>query len=273
MTSQTTLSFPKTRLATIDVCEMSQRKHHVTGFIEIDVTEAREKIRKYRRETGRISFTAWLIKTISVTIKEHEAIAAYRKGSRRIVIFDDINISMVVEKRLNGQAVPIPMVIEKASERSIESITSLINDARNNALTDREIVLMNRSTRLERLYYSMPGFARRLAWRYMLKRPRLLFSKMGNVAITSLGMMGSVNGWFIPKSVHPVCFGISSVIRKPVAINNNVEIREMLNMTILVDHDVIDGAPIARFINDLSKNISSGMALQQQTRARQQNQR
>jgi pyruvate/2-oxoglutarate dehydrogenase complex dihydrolipoamide acyltransferase (E2) component len=261
MTTQTTLSFPTSRLATIDVCEMSQRKHHVTGFIEIDVTEAREKIRKYRRDTGRISFIAWLIKTISVTIKQHEAIAAYRKGARRIVIFNDINISMIIEKRINGQAVPIPLVIEKASERSIESITSLINDARNKTLSEKEIVLMNRSTRMERFYYSMPGFARRVVWRIMLKRPRFLYNKMGNVAITSLGMMGNVNGWFIPKSVHPVCFGISSVTSKPVAVDKSVAIREMLNITILVDHDVIDGAPIARFINDLSKNITSGMGL------------
>lgn len=35
----------------------------------------------------------------------------------------------------------------------------------------------------------------------------------------------------------------------------------MLNMTILIDHDVIDGAPMARFITDLTKNIKQGMGL------------
>ncbi len=93
----------------------------------------------------------------------------------------------------------------------------------------------------------------------MLKRPKLVFRKMGNVAFTSIGMMGKVNGWFIPISVHPICFGIGSIMKKPSVIGNNIEIREMLNMTILLDHDVIDGAPVARFINDLTKNVESGM--------------
>ena len=82
---------------------------------------------------------------------------------------------------------------------------------------------------------------------------------MGNVAFTSIGMMGKVNGWFIPISVHPICFGVSSMIKKPAVIDDKIEIREMLNMTILLDHDVIDGAPMARFVSDLTKNVESGL--------------
>jgi pyruvate/2-oxoglutarate dehydrogenase complex dihydrolipoamide acyltransferase (E2) component len=73
--------------------------------------------------------------------------------------------------------------------------------------------------------------------------------------------MGNVSGWFIPVSIHPICFGISSVVKKPAVIDDKIEIREILNMTILLDHDVFDGAPMARFINDLSKNIRSGIGL------------
>jgi pyruvate/2-oxoglutarate dehydrogenase complex dihydrolipoamide acyltransferase (E2) component len=261
MARHKTLTFPKSRLATIDICELSQQKHHVTGFIEIDVSEAREKIKKYKREKGRISFTAWLVKAVSLTVREHESVAAYPGRSRRILVFDDINVSIIVEKRVEGQRVPIPLVIEKADKLSIESITKQITDAQNEEMTKHDMVLQARSTRMERLYYSLPSFARRMAWRFMMKRPSLLYSKMGNVAITSLGMMGSINGWFVPKSIHPICLGIGSVIKKPVVADNTVQIREMLNITVLVDHDVIDGAPITRFINDLTKNISGGIAL------------
>lgn len=84
---------------------------------------------------------------------------------------------------------------------------------------------------------------------------------MGNVAFTSLGMVGRVNGWFLPISVHPVCFGVGSIIKKPVVVAHNIVIREILNMSILIDHDVIDGAPMARLISDLTKNIETGMNL------------
>ncbi len=253
--------FPKSRIATVDVCAIGLQKHHIAAMIEIDVSGSREKIKKYRDKTHRISFTAWLIKAISRTIKDYEQAAAYLKGKRKVMIFNDINVSMVVEKSINGQKVPIPLIIEKANERSMESITQQISDARDKVLTDKDIVLHNRSSQLERIYYTLPGFIRRFFWRYLLRNPRLAFNKMGNVAITSIGMMGNVKGWFIPTSVHPICFGISSISKKPVVVDDKIEIREVLNMTILLDHDVIDGAPMARFINDLSDNIEKGIEL------------
>jgi hypothetical protein len=61
------------------------------------------------------------------------------------------------------------------------------------------------------------------------------------------------------RKLHdPLSFGIGSVLKKPVVIDNEIRIREILNMTILVDHDVIDGAPMVRFLNDLTKYIESG---------------
>jgi len=92
--------------------------------------------------------------------------------------------------------------------------------------------------------------------------PKPAFDKMGNVAFTSIDLMGKVNGWFIPISVHPICFGIGSIIKKPTVIDDRIEISEMLNMSILIDHDVIDGAPMARFISDLSKNIENGLNIE-----------
>ena len=84
---------------------------------------------------------------------------------------------------------------------------------------------------------------------------------MGNVAITSIGMKGNINGWFVPISVHPICLGIGKITKKAVVMEDKIEIREILNMTILMDHDVIDGVGMARFISDLVKNTETGINL------------
>jgi len=89
----------------------------------------------------------------------------------------------------------------------------------------------------------------------MLGNPRIAYKRMGNAVITSVGMMGKINGWFIHRSIHPISFGIGSIIKKPVVIDNEIKIREILNMTVLVDHDTVDGAPMVRFLNDLTKQI------------------
>lgn len=252
--------FPDSRIASIDICEIGKRKHHVTGLVEFDVTESRKKIREYNKShINKISFNAWLISVIGYTIKKHETSSSYLIGKNRQIIFDDINISIVVEKTINGIKVPIPLIIEKAHEVSVESITKQITEAKNIEFTDKEIVLHRKTNQLENIYYSLPKFLRRYFWKFLLKHPKLAFKKMGNVAFTSLGMIGKVNGWFIPLSIHPICFGISSIIKKPTVFNDRIEIREILKASILIDHDVIDGAPMARFINDLSRNIENGL--------------
>ncbi len=253
--------FPETRIFTRDVCSIGLQKHHIAAFIELDVTESREKISQYRKQNKRISFTAWLIKVISVTVKDFEPVAAWLRGKRELVIFDDIHVSITVEKTIGENKVPIPLIIEKAQEKSIESIAEQIAETRNRKLTGQDIVLHRKSNRMEQVYYTLPGFIRRYFWRYLTRHPRLAFRTMGNVSVTSIGMIGKVNGWFIPIAVHPVCFGIGKITKKPAVVNDQIVIREMLNMTVLLDHDVVDGAMMARFISRLSGNIEEGKEL------------
>ncbi len=262
MTNYKIQRFPNSRIMSIDVCDIGKKKHHITGLVEFDVTLSRKKIREYNKtHSNKISFNAWLINVISFTIKKYEISSSYLIGRNKLIIFDDVNVSVIVEKDIKGTKVPIPMIVERANETSIESIAMQIMEAKKRDLTEKDIVLQKKSKNFERVYYLLPRFLRSSFWKYLLKHPKIAFSKMGNVAFTSIGMMGKVNGWFIPISIHPVCFGVSSIIKKPMVIDDRIEIREILNMSILIDHDVIDGAPIARLISDLSKNIENGLNL------------
>ncbi len=261
MPDYTLHKFPQSRIATIDVCEIGLKKHHIAALIELDVTISREKIRAYRKSTGNISFSAWLIKAIGAAIHNHKRSAAYLRGKREVILFEDVNVSFLVEKDLNGEKVPFPILLKKVNELSIENISQQLTASKNEQVNEKDVVLQRKSTKAERLYYHLPGFMRRFVWKVMLAQPVSTFNRMGNVAVSSVGMMGKINGWFIPISIHPVCFGIGSVIKKPAVVNDKIEIREMMNLTILIDHDVMDGAPMARFINELSKNIENGIFL------------
>ncbi|MCI1640445.1 MAG: 2-oxo acid dehydrogenase subunit E2 [Bacteroidales bacterium] len=264
MKNYKTQKFPDSRIASIDICEVGkQKKHHITALIEADVTDSRKKIKEYNRtHKDKISFNSWLISTIAGCIKKYEAAAAYLYGKRRLMIFDDINVSIIVEKDLGGTRVPIPLVIEKADKIGMAAINSQINEAKDKEFKETDITLHEKAGRIERLYYSMPGCVRRAFWKFLLKHPKTAYGKMGNVTFTSIGMMGKVNGWFIPIAVHPICFGISSIIKKPYVAHDAIEIREILNMSILIDHDVIDGAPMARFINELNNSIETGSGIE-----------
>jgi len=251
----------RSRIATFDMFAVGLQKHHIDAMLEFDVTESRAKLREMRRKGTSVSFNAWLIKVIGLVLKNHPEAAAYLYSKKRLIIFNDINVSMIVEKKTGDSRVPVPVVIEKVNEKSAHEITQEIEKAKNQVLRPDDIVLQKQTDSYQRLYYSLPGFVRRLFWTLLLKNPKAAYKTMGNVAVTSIGMIGRINGWFIHKSVHPVSFGIGSVLKKPVVVDNEIKIRDILNMTILVDHDVIDGAPMVRLLEDLTDYLEKGKGI------------
>ena len=248
----------RSRIATFDIFDVGMRKHHISAMLEFDVTESRAKLRELRKKGINVSFNAWLLKIIGSVLEKHPEAAAYFYNKKKLIIFDDINISMIIEKLIGDVKVPMPLVIEKVNKKTALEITREIEKAKGLELNPDDIVLEKQSAAYQRLYYHMPGFLRRLFWKILLKSPKAAYRTMGNVSVTSIGMIGKINGWFLHKSVHPVSFGVGSVLKKPVVINNEVKIREILNMTILVDHDVIDGAPMVRLLDDLTNFIETG---------------
>jgi pyruvate/2-oxoglutarate dehydrogenase complex dihydrolipoamide acyltransferase (E2) component len=257
-----TVEFPRSRIATFDIGAIGKEKHYVTALLELNVMEARKKIKNARRASGvKISFTGWLLKAIAETIKQHKEVAAFRYGRRKLIVFDDVDISIVVEKEIDGHKIPLPLVIRKVNEKSAASITAEIESAKTGKVSNEQMVLDRGTSFPEKMYYFLPGAVRRMAWRIMLRQPRFVFKKMGNVVVTSVGMIGQINGWFIQTSVHPLSFGIGSITRKPIAVGEEIKIGGILHMTVLIDHNVVDGAPMARFVNSLTENIENGFGL------------
>jgi len=256
-------NIPGSRIATFDVYATALKKHHVSALLEFDVTESRRKLSNLRKNGTQISFNAWLIKAISKALEKYPDASSFLYTKKKLITFDDQKISFIVEKQVGDQKVPLPMVLEQVNSKSALHITREIDHVKSQTVTKKDIVLDKRSKFYERLYYSLPGFLRKMVWRYILSHPRLAYSKMGNVSITSPGMMGKINGWFIHRSIHPVSFGIGSVIQKPAVVDNDIKIRDILNMTILIDHDVMDGAPMVRFLRELTKNIETGAGIKE----------
>ena len=249
---------PQSRIATFDTFSVGMQKHHVSALLEFDVTGSRKRLQELRKNGTNVSFNGWLIKVISSVLQNHPEASAYMLSKKKLIIFNDINISTLVEKKINGNKVPIALLIEKPNQKSALDITREIEMAKNQELSGNDFNINKNANPLERLYFHLPGFIRRAIWKILIKNPRIAYKKMGNAVITSVGMIGKINGWFIHKSIHPISFGIGSVLKKAVVVDNEIKVREILNMTILADHDVIDGAPMVRFLNELTKYIESG---------------
>ncbi len=260
----TVQSFPASRLFTMDVGRIGLRKHHIKALLEIDVTEARRKIKRRRAGSGeKISFTSWALFCIGRAVSEHGSAHALRKGRSGLVIFDDVDVSLVVEKEVDGVCVPLPMVLRKVNEKSIGEIFMEIENAKGKQIKDAGDYVLEKSRSREPIgFFSLlPQFIRLLIWKIILSSPLRVKKMMGTVIVTSVGMMGEANGWFIPYSIHPLCFALGPIVKKPGVKKNSIGIREYLKMTILIDHDVIDGAPALRFASRLVELMETGYGL------------
>lgn len=100
-------TFLISRISTIDIGKVGLKKHHIKALIELDVTEARKMIHEKKKLSEMISFNSWLIKCISHTVEEFPQIHGIRKGKRKVAIFNDIDISIVIEREIQGEKVPL----------------------------------------------------------------------------------------------------------------------------------------------------------------------
>jgi hypothetical protein len=107
----------------------------------------------------------------------------------------------------------------------------------------------------------LPGFIRRSFLWILLRNPRLIKEYYGTVLVTSVGMFGTGSGWGIPVPNHTLQLTLGGIAKKPGIVEDRIEVREYLNVTISIDHDIVDGAPAARFTQQLKALIESGDGL------------
>ncbi len=259
--SHTLHTFPASRQFTIDIGRLAARKHYVQTLLEIDVTKARKRIRGIKRAPGaKLSFTSWIIACIGRALAEHKQVHALRKGRAKLVFFDEVDLSILVEKEVSGVPVPLPLVIRAIDKKSIAGIYDEIERAKKTtAENEGELVIgKRRESGPVRLYALLPGFLRLLVWKLILRNPFRVQRMMGTAVLTSVGMMGAADGWIVPTTIHPVCFALGSITPKSGIAKGGPAVRDYLKMTILFDHDVVDGAPAARFTARLVELLEDG---------------
>ena len=94
------------------------------------------------------------------------------------------------------------------------------------------------------------------------RNPRMWKKTWGTVMLSTVGMFGEGAGWGIPLSPPSLCWiTVGGIGRKPEEVNGQRVIREYLSLTVSFDHNLIDGAPAARFTERLKELIASGYGL------------
>ena len=243
--------YPKIRRFMAAEFRASQHTPMIHGLIEVDVSRARAHLRDQKAKTGEaLSFTAFLIACLAKAVDEHKAVQASRKGSKHLILFEEVDVLTYIERGL----APMPYIIRAANHKTVREIHHEIRAAQVQDVAKAAVGF--------KLVQYLPTLLFRFLLWMLGRNPQQMKKYVGTVALTSVGMFGNGAGWGIPPAAPPALWvTVGGIGDKPGVVDGQIAIREYLSLTISFDHDIIDGAPAARFTQRLKELIESGYGL------------
>ena len=248
--------YSKMRRANAVAMRSFRHKPIIHGLIEVDVTEAREFLREHKAQTGEsLSFTAYIIACVGKAVDENKFVQAYRQGRKRLVVFDDVDVGIAIERDIAGQKVPLVYVIRATNHKTFREIH---HEIRANQAQDKAKSVLG----FTGFPFLPTALFTRILYRMLRTFPRLHKRVVGTVGITAVGMFGKGSGWGIPVAGGSLIITLGGLASKPGVIDGHIAIRDYLCMTLSFDHRIVDGGPAARFTDRLRDLIESGYGLE-----------
>ena len=196
---------------------------------EIDVSklvEFRKSQKDKLAEKGiKLTFLPFIVKAVTMAIKEYPIFnASFDHESEEIVFKDFINIGIAVDT-------PDGLIVPNVKNADSKSIVTLAQEIEALGAATR-----NRTVKLEDL-------------------------QNGTFSITNYGTTGIKLGTPVIKHPELAILGIGSIYKKPVVENDQIVIREVLPLSLSIDHRVIDGADGGRFLSKVKELLADPMQI------------
>ncbi len=233
-------------------------KHRIYGLVEIDVTKARNFISEHEANTGeKLSFTAWVIRCVGQAVSEHREVQALKKGKKNLVVFDDVDVAIIIEKQRGSERFATTYCVRKANEKSFRQIHDEIRLAQKSETDETKRASASLSLPLR-----IRGLLGKPFWWKLKSDPFLRKQMMGTVAVTAVGMFGKGGGYAIPIGLHSLVVALGGISKRPRDYSNPSEVGEFLSTTVMFDEDISLGAPATRFLSRLAELMQTGFGLE-----------
>jgi 2-oxoisovalerate dehydrogenase E2 component (dihydrolipoyl transacylase) len=197
---------------------------HAWTMVEVDVTSLvrfRESIKSEfsQREGFNLTYLPFVIKAAVEGLREYPILNS-QWDEDRILIKKRINIGIAVDLD-DGLIVP---VIKDADQKSIVGLARSVHDlalrARSGALKPEDV-------------------------------------QGGTFTVNNTGAFGSVMSAPIINYPQAAILSMETIMRRPVVVGDGIAIRSTMNLCVSLDHRVLDGAVIGRFLRSVRRRLES----------------
>jgi hypothetical protein len=176
-------------------------------------------------------------------------------------MFDDVDVGIMIERKQGETPVLTGHVLRGANHKTYQEIHQEIRSAQSEPVPPNNgMPAWLRSALL--LPWPLSVLFKALFRMIIIRNPTMITSMGGTVGVSSVGMFGKGHaGWGIASGSHGLDLIVGGTARRLAEVEGRIESRDMLSLTVEFDHDVIDGAPAARFTKKLVELIESGYGL------------
>jgi pyruvate dehydrogenase E2 component (dihydrolipoamide acetyltransferase) len=197
---------------------------HINLSLRVDMSESarlRDQVQEsIQQKTGHsLSFTAIIARAVASVLPRHPYLNASLQEDK-IIVWHDVHLGIATS--LEDYLI-VPVIREAQTKRLEDIVTGLadlVERARAKRLTPAE---MTGST----------------------------------FTISNLGMFGIEQFTAIINPPEAGILAVGAIVESPVSTEDGIKLRPMMNLTLCVDHRVVDGAAGARFFADLKSTLEN----------------
>jgi pyruvate dehydrogenase E2 component (dihydrolipoamide acetyltransferase) len=219
---------PLSQIRKVIAKRLQESKTYIPHFYVQQAIDAQALIAIREQLTNfemKVSFNDLIIRACAMALRVHPNVnSGYHSVNQTIIRFQTIDIAVAVSTK-EGLITPI---IRHADYKNVGEI----------AVESRDLARRSREGKLDPQEY-----------------------KGGSFTISNLGMYGVTDFQAIINPPQAAILAVSAISDVPVVRNGQVVPGKVMNITLSVDHRVIDGAAAAEFINTLQQYLENPASL------------
>lgn len=210
----------------------------MVAMVSVDVTDAWDRVK-----AKDLSFTAYVLACLGRAVAAHPEVHAYRDWLGRLVLHHHVDVATMVEVGTKTGAYPLAHPVCDTDTRTVAEIADELRMVQTTPTAGRSgRVLMRWGTAAGRI----PGVASLLY--FVARRSPFVRSGIGTVALSSVGMMIGGSGFATGvMTIFSLTVLVGGAAERAWVVDGEVGVRRILDVTVQIDHRVVDGGPAARF--------------------------
>ena len=246
--------FPSNRRLVTAAMRAGRSKMPMYGLVDVDITTANRLLAGHDPPW---SLTAFVVASVARAAAAHPGVHAYRNWRGQLVTHRHVDVGTMVEIATPQGPFAIPHLLRDADIREVPDLTAELRRVKRDPSASSSGRWLERAgpaaTRIPGVIPAMYAvMARSVAAR----------QRIGTVAVTAVGMFAGGGGFGITSlslmSLEVIVGGMS---QRPRVIDGQVTVGDVLDLTVVIDHNVVDGAPAARFAAEFRELLESAAVL------------